>query len=71
MTEAEKLIPSALDALEREDKIELTRITARVFYLLNNAKQIEGHPYLKYKVYDRFEDYESNVTFCEYERQLC
>jgi ADP-ribosylglycohydrolase len=65
--EAEALIPSALEALEKEDKIELTRITARVFYLLNQAKQIEGHPYLKYKVYDRFDDYASNVTFCEYE----
>lgn len=66
VTEAEELIPKALEARENEDKAELTRITAKVFHILNNAKQISGHPYLNYTVYDTFEKYASAVTFCDY-----
>lgn len=64
VTEAEKLIPEALEAREKEDKIKLTRLTARVFHLLNEAKQIPGHPYLQYEVYDSFEKISKEVTFC-------
>ena len=64
--EAEKLIPEALKARDEEDKITLTRITARVFNLLNNAKPIKGHPYWEYSCYDSFEKYEKNVKFHDY-----
>ena len=61
--EAEKLIPLAIEAREREDKIELTKLTARVFHIINNAKKIEGHPYWNYKIYNSFEEYEQSVDF--------
>ena len=64
--EAEKLIPLAIEAREREDKIELTKLTARVFHIINNAKKIEGHPYWNYKIYNSFEEYEQSVDFEEY-----
>jgi ADP-ribosylglycohydrolase len=66
VTEAEKLIPLALEARKKEKKAELYRLTSRVFRLLNEAKPISGHPYWNYRVYDRFEQYASAVTFCRY-----
>ena len=36
VTEAEKLIPMALKYREEENKIELTRLTSKVFNILNN-----------------------------------
>ena len=66
VTEAEKLIPQALEARENDDKVTLTRITARVFHILNNAAQIPGHPYLRYKVYDTFRQYRQDVAFPSY-----
>lgn len=66
VTEAEKLIPQALKAREEGDKVTLTRLTARVFHIINHAKQIPGHPYLNYAVYDSFEKYAADVKFIKY-----
>lgn len=66
VTEAEKLIPKALEYRENENKIELTRLTSKVFNILNNAPKIEGHPFWGYECYDSFEKYEKNVKFYDY-----
>jgi len=66
--EVEALIPDALEAREQEDKVTLTRLTARVFNLLNNAKKIEGHPYHNFTCYDSFEKYEKAVQFETYQK---
>lgn len=66
VTEAEKLIPAAIKAREEEDKITLSKLTARVFHILNNAKQDPNHPYLQYACYDSFEKYKNAVEFKEY-----
>ena len=66
VTEAEKLIPQALKAREEGDKVTLTRLTAKVFHIINNAKQIPDHPSLAYTVYDSFEKYAKDVTFEKY-----
>lgn len=66
VTEAEKLIEEAVSAREREDKVTLSRLTARVYRLLNNAPKIEGHPYWDHKIYETWEDYEKAVTFKVY-----
>ena len=67
VTEAEKLIPVALEAREKEDKVQLSKITARVFNLLNHAQKIEGHPYHGFTCYDSFEKYRKAVDFIKYE----
>ncbi len=67
VVEAEELIEEALKAREDEDQVELTRITARVFNLLNHAKKIEDHPYHQYNCYESFEQYEKSVRFPEYD----
>lgn len=66
VTEAEKLIPQALEAREKEDKVTLSRLTAQVLHILNNARQIPGHPYLSHPVYDDFEKYRGKVRFARY-----
>lgn len=64
--EAEALIPEALRMREEEDKAGLTRLTARIYHLLNTAKKIEGHPYHGYACYDSFEKYQGAVEFETY-----
>ncbi len=66
VTEAEKLIPMALKYREEENKIELTRLTSKVFNILNNAQKIDSHPFWKYECYDEFSKYEKNVEFYDY-----
>lgn len=66
VTEAEKLIPMALKYREEENKIELTRLTSKVFNILNNAQKIDAHPFWKYECYDEFSKYEKNVEFYDY-----
>lgn len=67
VTEAEKLIPQALEAKEKEDKATLYRLTSRVFRLLNEAKPISDHPFWKYRIYDNFDQYASAVNFYYYQ----
>lgn len=67
VTEAERFIPEALRMREEEDKIGLTRLTAKVFHLLNHAEKIKDHPYHAFACYDSFEAYRKAVTFEVYE----
>lgn len=64
--EAEKLIPLAFEAIEKDELIELQIINARVFKILAEAKKNENHPYWKHKIYESFEQYEKVVEFPEY-----
>lgn len=66
VTEAEKLIPQALEARANEDKVTLSRLSAHIMHILNNAKQIPNHAYLSYTVYDTFEQYRGKVEFAKY-----
>lgn len=59
--EAERLIPEAFDAIEKEELIRLQIINARVFKALAEAKKIPDHPYWNYTVYESFEQYEKAV----------
>ena len=66
VTEAEALLPKALEYREKEDKIKLTKLTAEVFHLLNQAKKIEGHRYHEFSCYDSFEKILADSDFPEY-----
>ena len=66
VTEAEKLIPEAIRMREEEDRIGLSRLTAKVFHILNNAEKIDDHPYHSYTCYDTFEKYRNAVEFEKY-----
>ena len=66
VTEAEKLIPEAIRMREEEDRIGLSRLTAKVFHILNNAEKIDDHPYHSYTFYDTFEKYRNAVEFEKY-----
>lgn len=66
VTEAEALLPKALEYREKEDKVKLTKLTAEVFHLLNEAKKIEGHRYHDFSCYDSFEKILVDSNFPEY-----
>lgn len=66
VTEAEALIPEALKAREEENKIELSKITSKVFKIFNTARQIPNHNYLNFTCYDSFRKYEEKVEFYKY-----
>lgn len=61
VSEAEALLESGAAAFNRNDLVELNRITTRIWHLLNNAKKIETHRYWSYKQYHTFEDYLADV----------
>jgi hypothetical protein len=60
VAECEQLIYRGLAS---SDRIELTRITSLILRALNSARQIEGHPYLRYKSYHNFEELAVEVAF--------
>ena len=66
VTEAEALLPKALEYREKGDKVKLTKLTAEVFHLLNEAKKIEGHRYHDFSCYDSFEKILADSNFPEY-----
>ncbi len=66
--EAEKLIPLGFKAIEENNIIELNKISARIFNLLNNAEKDLNSPYWKYKAYTQWEDYKSSVKFPVYDK---
>ncbi len=61
VSEAEKLIDEGLKYFEENDMVSLNRITWRIWNILNNAKPIEGHPSLYYRVYDSFDKYLEDI----------
>lgn len=64
---AEALIPLGLKALEENNIIELSKITSRVYYELNNAKKDLDSSYFKYKIYSSWENYKESVIFPKYD----
>jgi len=67
VSEAEVIIPLALDALSREDRPELTALTSRMFAALNRAPKVEDHPYWSYGFYESFDDIKAEVEFEKYD----
>ena len=59
----EALLPKGLDALNRNDLLELNRLTIRIWNLMNNVPKISDHPYWSFKQYHTFEDYLEDVEF--------
>ncbi|MFR9189231.1 MAG: hypothetical protein ACLVL7_02515 [Anaerotruncus massiliensis (ex Togo et al. 2019)] len=66
VTEADKLIPLAFDAIREDRLIDLQVLNARVFKALAEAPKIAGHPYWSCVVYESFEQYLQNAQLCEY-----
>lgn len=65
---AEELIPLGLKALEEDNIIELSKITARVYYELNNAEKDLKSPYWQYKIYSNWDEYKDSVNFYKYDK---
>ncbi|MBC8588949.1 ADP-ribosylglycohydrolase family protein [Paratissierella segnis] len=67
VSEAEELIDIGLKAAKKKDPVLLQQITARIYYLLNNAPRNKNSSYWKYKHYQTWEDIEGEVDFpdCE------
>ncbi len=66
VSEAEKLIEAGTRARACGDHAEMARLAARVFYELNRAPRIPGHPYWSYVRYESFEQYEAAVSLPVY-----
>lgn len=49
VTEAEKLLEDGFQSFKKNNLISLGAITSNIFHLLNEAKDIPGHPYHKFK----------------------
>ncbi|HRX14183.1 MAG TPA: ADP-ribosylglycohydrolase family protein [Eubacteriales bacterium] len=62
VSEAEKLIDEGLNFLKKNDMVSLNRITCRIWRIFDSAKQIKGHPSLKFRVYDTFNKYLMDVN---------
>ncbi|WP_142415291.1 ADP-ribosylglycohydrolase family protein [Hathewaya massiliensis] len=65
---AEELFEKGLEALKNNDMYTLHQLTASIFYELNNAEKDEDHPYWKYKIYNNFEEYSSQINFPKYDK---
>ena len=68
VTDAEALIDQGLKALAENDIETLHKITSRIWYLLNQAKKNEKHPYWNYKIYQNFSDYEHEIRWPNYKK---
>jgi len=62
VSEAEKLIDEGLEYLQKNDMVSLNRLTCRMWRIFDNAKKIKGHPSHKFRVYDTFNKYLSEVN---------
>lgn len=67
VSKAEELMEKGLEALKDNNLYELHKLTAEIFYELNNAPKIKDHPYWSYTVYNNFEEYLNKVTFPKYD----
>lgn len=63
---AEKLIDSGMQALEREDMVALHKISAELWYNVRHPVQDASASYWDYKIYHTFEDYAKDVKFENY-----
>lgn len=66
VSEAEALIDEGIEYLRQNNMSALTKLTARIYHILENAPKIEGHSYHKYTVYDSFEKILDAVNFKDY-----
>lgn len=66
VTEAEKHIDEGLEAARNKDGAALQKITANIYYLLNNAPKDEKSPYWNYKIYRTWEELEKDCSFPQY-----
>lgn len=57
------LIEKGLQAIEDKNLVELNKITALLWYEINNATVVEDHSYWTFKNYTSFEEVEASVTF--------
>lgn len=65
VSEAEALIEAGLAAEERKDGAALQQITAKIYHILNTAKQDPESAYASYQVYRTFEDVRRDAVFPE------
>lgn len=49
VSRAEDLLPLGVEALERDNIMELQAVTARIYEELRNAPAVPGHPYFRYE----------------------
>ena len=63
VSKAEELILLGFEALERDDMIELNKITSRIFHELYKAKKNTNSEYWKFKEYRCWEEYKNSVEF--------
>lgn len=66
VSEAEKLVPEALRAIQENRLIDVQVINARVFKALREAPIIPDHPYWSHTIYESFEQYRQNAVLPEY-----
>jgi len=66
VTEAEKYLEEGMKAREELDYPTMARLSARIFYLLNNAPKIKDHPYWSFTSYESFEQYSKKVNLPTY-----
>lgn len=64
--EAESYIDEGLEAARNKDGASLQKITAKIYYLLNNAPKDKKSSYWNYKNYRTWEDIENGCSFPQY-----
>ena len=62
-SEAEKIIPRGLKALELKDKIEISKCASLIYMYLNQAPPIPSHPSFGFRQYSTFSEIESQQSF--------
>lgn len=65
VSEAEVLIEAGLEAEKRKDGAALQQITAKIYHILNTARQNPDSAYASYRVYRTFEDVRKDAVFPE------
>lgn len=60
-----KYVFAGMEAYEKEDNVELQKISAKLWHLVNNAKKDDSSEFWKYKKYESFEDHLKDVEFLE------
>ena len=63
VSDAESLIPVGISVAERDDRIELTKLTSTIWSILNSAPKINDHRYWTFTRYNSFEEYLKSVNF--------
>ena len=66
VTEAEKLVAPAFEAIRENRLIDIQILNARVFKALAEAPKVPDHPYWSYTVYETYDQYRQKVTLPTY-----